>query len=157
MSIVEKVKTILTGAGASILREDNIGKRKLGYPVNHVRFGYYYAFAFDAETEKINELNNTFRLHEDILRHLITKATKKTAEQLAKEEALLRRILSDEAQEEAANSIEERRERREEAKPKAEEKVAEAPQTEGEQSTAVDEASLDKKLDEILTDTDKIV
>jgi ribosomal protein S6 len=67
--VIDAVTKALTGLGASITRNDMVGKIKLTYPVNHVRYGYYVLVDMDIEASKISALNDVMRLHNDVLRH----------------------------------------------------------------------------------------
>lgn len=67
--VIDAVTKALTGLGATIARNDMVGKIKLTYPVNHVRYGYYVLVDMDLEADKIGALNDLMRLHNDVLRH----------------------------------------------------------------------------------------
>ncbi len=67
--VIDAVTKALTGLGATIARNDMVGKIKLTYPVNHVRYGYYVLVDMDLEASKISALNDLMRLHNDVLRH----------------------------------------------------------------------------------------
>ena len=67
--VIDAVTKALTGLGAAITRNDMVGKIKLTYPVNHVRYGYYVLVDMDLEADKIAALNELMRLHTDVLRH----------------------------------------------------------------------------------------
>lgn len=71
-SLVEKIKGILTGGGAVVSETHDMGKRKLAYPINHVRNGNYVLTYFEAAPDVMAKLNETLRLSVDILRHIIT-------------------------------------------------------------------------------------
>lgn len=70
-TFMEKIGGIITGTGAKISENLNLGKRRLAYPIQHVRQGQYVLVYFEAETPAVAKLNETFRLSTDILRHLI--------------------------------------------------------------------------------------
>lgn len=67
--VIDAVTKSLTDLGATITRNDMVGKIKLTYPVNHVRYGYYVLVDMDLEAGKIAGLNDLMRLHNDVLRH----------------------------------------------------------------------------------------
>jgi small subunit ribosomal protein S6 len=70
-SLVEKIKGIVTGAGATVTETHDLGKRKLAYPINHVRNGNYVLTYFESAPDVMAKLNETLRLSVDILRHMI--------------------------------------------------------------------------------------
>lgn len=72
-AMTEKIGSLATNAGATITATHDMGKRKLAYPITHVRHGHYILVHFDAEPAVVNKLNEMFRLSTDLLRHLIVK------------------------------------------------------------------------------------
>ena len=67
--VIDAVTKALTGLGATIARNDMVGKIKLTDPVNHVLYGYYVLVDMDLEADKSGALNDLMRLHNDVLRH----------------------------------------------------------------------------------------
>jgi ribosomal protein S6 len=67
--VIDAITKALTGLGVTISRNEMVGKIKLTYPVNHVRYGYYILVDMDLETSKVAALNELLRLHTDVLRH----------------------------------------------------------------------------------------
>ncbi len=63
----------LTKLGISMSRNDEVGKIKLGYPMQHVRHGHYMLVVFEAEAAAIAKINEFLRLHNEILRHQIVR------------------------------------------------------------------------------------
>ena len=62
----------ITKNGGSVTKEENWGKQHMAYPVKKNPEGIYYKLDFSADTAKISELNNNFKLTADILRVMIT-------------------------------------------------------------------------------------
>jgi small subunit ribosomal protein S6 len=58
--------------GLSISRNEEIGKIKLGYPMQHVRHGHYVLVVFEAEPASLAKLNEYMRLNNEVLRHQVT-------------------------------------------------------------------------------------
>lgn len=67
--VIDGVTKALSGLGATISRNEMVGKIKLTYPVDHVRYGFYVLVDLDIETSKVGALNDLLRLHSDVLRH----------------------------------------------------------------------------------------
>ena len=67
--VIDAITKALTGLGVTISRNEMVGKIKLTYPVDHVRYGFYVLVDMDIEAAKIPELNDVLRLHNDVLRH----------------------------------------------------------------------------------------
>ncbi|MBI5221214.1 MAG: 30S ribosomal protein S6 [Candidatus Magasanikbacteria bacterium] len=122
----EKVNAILTKNGATISHEENLGKKKLAYPVKKVRYGYYLLVDFDIEPEMLKKTNNDLHLTSDVLRHTIVKRLEPTQGMSEIKQKL-----------EAAKT-----------EVKKEHVVKEAPPKPGREKLSLDD--LDKKLDEIL-------
>lgn len=73
VSLMEKIKGIVESLGGKVMETHDLGRRKLAYPIQHVRNGSYILVYFDADTENAGKINETLRLSADILRHLIVK------------------------------------------------------------------------------------
>lgn len=133
-AITGKIKDTIVSTGAGAVEQHHLGRRKLAYPIKHVRNGNYFLARFEAETPVIAKLNETFRLSGDILRHLIVH-----------HDPRLTKIPSF-VEEEAP-----RREREEERRPeKPAAPIQQAPLQPAKDKMSMEE--LDKKLDEMLTD-----
>ena len=81
---VERFKGVLTGAGASIVNEENWGLRKLAYTIDNKTTGFYYLLEFDAEPTVVATLTTQFRRAEKVIRFLVTKLDKYAAEYAVK-------------------------------------------------------------------------
>lgn len=62
---------LLETAGAKILRNENLGKIRLAYPIKKIRHGSYILVHFDAEGSALSDLNRRIGLTEEVLRHTI--------------------------------------------------------------------------------------
>lgn len=69
---VGKFKKVLTDAGAKITNDESWGLRKLAYPIQHKKTGFYQLFEFDAEPTLVDVLETEYRRDEKILRFLTT-------------------------------------------------------------------------------------
>ncbi|HLD86072.1 MAG TPA: 30S ribosomal protein S6 [Patescibacteria group bacterium] len=131
----EKIHSMLTAEEAKITLEENLGKRKLAYPINRVRHGIYAVTEFDLEPTKLSKIQEWLRLSSDVLRAQLIIKKLKTPEQVAREQALQEKLM------------------------KKQLKAAEAQKTEATQREAAmatpaiqptELADLDKKLEKIL-------
>jgi small subunit ribosomal protein S6 len=134
-SVQDKVRTMLQAEGAKLTHEEDMGKRKLAYPVNHVRHGSYVLVEFDFDSEKIAKLNEWFRLSPDVLRHQLIAKKLKSPEQLAREKAFQEKLQRKQQARAEAEQAEAKGEPIEERQPPV--KPTELP-------------DLDKRLEEIL-------
>jgi len=72
-SQIEKVKAVLEKEGAEIVATDDMGMRKLAYPVQKNNRGYYTVLFFSAKGETISELERNLRINEDVIKFLTVK------------------------------------------------------------------------------------
>ncbi len=125
--VSDSIRQRLEQHGAAVGKHQIWEKRKLAYPVDHVRQGVYIVSEFDLAAEKLNALERDLQLDKALLRHQIVKAYRKTAEDLERE-----------------------------ARHAASERVAERKAVEPVKPTAetrkISKEELDEKLAEILTD-----
>jgi len=75
--ITTGINGVITKTGGNVTKEENWGKQRLAYPVKKSPEGIYYKLDFSADTSKIAELNNSFKLNTDILRVMITAKREK--------------------------------------------------------------------------------
>ncbi len=136
--IQEKVHKMLADEGAKITLEDNWGKRKLAYPINHVRHGTYVVTEFDLEPEKLGKVQAWLRLSADLLRSQLIAKKLKTPEQIAREQALQEKLMK--------KQIKANENQKAEAIAKAETEAGLVPTA----MASTELADLDKKLEEIL-------
>ena len=73
---VGKFKKILTDGGAKIINDENWGLKKLAYPIQHKKTGFYQLFEFQAEATLIDHLETEYRRDEKIMRFLTTSLDK---------------------------------------------------------------------------------
>jgi small subunit ribosomal protein S6 len=72
-TILQRVQRYLENVEAQVFNFKSWGLRRLAYKIQNQREGRYYLVHFEAESEKINDLDRNLRLIEDILRHLIVR------------------------------------------------------------------------------------
>lgn len=67
--VIDNVTKGIAALGATVTRNDMVGKLKLTYPIDKVRYGFYVLTELDLEADKLAALNEYLRLHNDVLRH----------------------------------------------------------------------------------------
>ena len=72
-SAVEKVKTIISKAEGTISTSELWGRRKLAYPIEKHRDGFYVYMMFNADAKLPGMLNHHYRVTDSILRGLTIK------------------------------------------------------------------------------------
>ncbi len=73
---VEKVKSLIVQKGGDVTLTEKWGRRRLAYPIGRQREGYYTFMQFNAEPSFVAELNQFFRVSEEVIRQLICTALK---------------------------------------------------------------------------------
>jgi len=73
---ITKVKDILAKEGAELVGTNDMGMRKLAYPVQKNDRGYYTVLFYKAEGTVINELERNLKINEDIIKFLTVKYVK---------------------------------------------------------------------------------
>ncbi len=84
-STIAALRKLLEEHGAVIAKHGIWEKRKLAYPVNHVRQGTYVVTEFDMEPAEVAAIERTLHLDKAVLRHIVVKAHKKTAKEIEQE------------------------------------------------------------------------
>lgn len=130
--IVEKVNSLILSNHGKITLTEDLGKKRLAYPIKGFRYGYYNLAEFDMAGENLINLDRALRLANEILRQQIVAKTVRTAEQIAADKTIAEKI--------AARNIKEEKMAQEKIKETAKEKV--------------DLKDLDERLDKILETND---
>lgn len=65
-----EIRQLLTGGGATFVKEDVWGKRMLAYQIGHKREGYYVFWQFEAPGTVIKPLEYKLKLSDQVLRFL---------------------------------------------------------------------------------------
>lgn len=70
---VARFRTIIERTGGEVVAENDWGKRKLAYEIDHRPDGFYYVMRFTAGERTLVELKRILRVSDDVLRHMIVK------------------------------------------------------------------------------------
>ena len=70
-TVSQEVDKFLTDQGGKILTQEMMGKKKLAYPINKTRNGFYVLETFDLEGRKLQSLDDKLRSMEPIIRYLV--------------------------------------------------------------------------------------
>ena len=73
---VQKFVDLIKSQQGSITSQENWGLKKLAYPIQNKKSGFYHLFEFQAPAESINELELEFRRDERVMRYLTVKLDK---------------------------------------------------------------------------------
>ncbi|WP_010177452.1 30S ribosomal protein S6 [Aquimarina agarilytica] len=73
---VKKYEDLLTENGAKMVAKEDWGLKKLAYPIQHKKSGFYHLFEYTVSGEVINKLEILFRRDERIMRYLTVSLDK---------------------------------------------------------------------------------
>lgn len=69
----EFIKSVIQNNGGEIAAVEDIGVRKLAYPIQKFERGHYYIIYFTAPSHTVKELERIYRITEDVIRFLTIK------------------------------------------------------------------------------------
>lgn len=70
--VTESVKKIVADFGGENIEEQQLGKKKLAYPIKKTRNGFYVVLDFDMDTKKVNDLDAKIRTQDaSIIRYIL--------------------------------------------------------------------------------------
>lgn len=80
----DNIQTIITDQGGSIVRMDDMGRRKMAYEINRKKEGYYVLFEIEGSGREIAELERRMRVNDLIMRYLTVRVDeeRKTADKV---------------------------------------------------------------------------
>ncbi len=70
---IENIKKIITDGKGKVVSTNEMGQRKLAYPIKKEINGLYYVLTFSSDNDTLNELERRIKINENILRHLIIR------------------------------------------------------------------------------------
>ena len=70
-TVTDGVLKMIDSLGGKVIKEEQMGKKKLAYPVKKTRNGFYSCVNFDLDSLKVNELDAKIRASDGIIRHLV--------------------------------------------------------------------------------------
>lgn len=71
--VIEKMKEVLTKAGANILKLDNSGKKKLAYDIQHERKGTFITVQFEGPSTVVAELERFQRMEDQVMKFMTVR------------------------------------------------------------------------------------
>ena len=77
---VKKYEDFLDSKGAKMINKENWGLKKLAYPIQHKKSGFYHLFEYQVDGEVIEPLELMFRRYERMMRFLTVKLDKHAVE-----------------------------------------------------------------------------
>ncbi|MEW6196458.1 MAG: 30S ribosomal protein S6 [Bacteroidota bacterium] len=84
-STIAHLQEAITSHGGELIEVDKWGRKRLAYPIQKAKSGYYVIFRFNAPTEILSTLERNYRLDESIIRYLTIVLDKDALEAIAKQ------------------------------------------------------------------------
>jgi small subunit ribosomal protein S6 len=72
-AMIERYKTLITGAKGTVHRVEDWGRRQLAYPIEKLVKAHYVLMNIECDGKTLDELENGFRYNDAVLRHLTIK------------------------------------------------------------------------------------
>ena len=77
---VKKYEKFLTSKGAKFVSKEDWGLKKLAYPIQNKKSGFYHLFQYSVEPNAISDLEVEFSRDERFMRHLTVRLDKHAVE-----------------------------------------------------------------------------
>ncbi len=69
----QRVADQITTRGGQVDKVDTWGRRRMFYPIKQIQDGHYVLYTFHSEPQSVRELEASWRISDDVLRHLVTR------------------------------------------------------------------------------------
>lgn len=102
---ISRIQETIKNNGGKIVELDRWGRKRLAYPIQKSKTGYYLILRFSAPSELISILERSLRLDENVIRYLTVVLNKKALEGIAKQKES-DRVAKENAEQEAAQAAE---------------------------------------------------
>lgn len=79
-AILERIEQIVSNYGGQIMRVNQWGRRRLAYPIERNRDGFYVFIDMVLTPETVSELDRTLKVSEEVIRHLIKRRDPKAVQ-----------------------------------------------------------------------------
>ncbi len=75
-SMVERFSNVVIEQGGEVVKVDEWGIRRLAYPIEKYREGYYVVMNFNAEADVPKELERVFKITDGVMRYMVIREEK---------------------------------------------------------------------------------
>jgi small subunit ribosomal protein S6 len=72
--VTEKVSQFIADGGGQVTNVNHWGRRRLAYPIQKQKEGYYVLMQVQLDPESIGELERNLKLTEEVIRYLLVRA-----------------------------------------------------------------------------------
>ena len=81
---LDKIKKIIAGAGGTITKEEDDGKKRLAYKISKQEFALYYYFDLSLPSDAPSKISSNLNIADEVLRHLLVRVDERKAKFAAK-------------------------------------------------------------------------
>ena len=71
--MIDRYKSMITGNSGAVHRVEDWGRRQLAYPIDKLVKAHYVLLNIECDNKTLDELENSFRYNDAVLRHLTVK------------------------------------------------------------------------------------
>jgi len=79
-AMVDRYKASIESAGGKIHRHEDWGRRLLAYPIQKIHKAHYILLNIECGQDSLDELTNTFRFNDAVIRHMVIRRKKAITE-----------------------------------------------------------------------------
>jgi small subunit ribosomal protein S6 len=79
-AILERIEQIVKNYDGQVVKVNQWGRRRLAYPIEHHRDGYYVFIDMILTPETVLELDRTLKVSEEVMRHLVKRRDPKAVQ-----------------------------------------------------------------------------
>lgn len=72
-TVIAKVDAILTESGAALTKTEKWGERKLAYPIDKKKTGFYVLTTLEMDGTRLVEVERKLNITEEVMRYIIVK------------------------------------------------------------------------------------
>ena len=69
--VIDEIKQSAESLGGVIQKHEDLGKKRLAYPIKNTKLGQYVVVNFESPAEKVGELEHKVRTNPAIIRHIV--------------------------------------------------------------------------------------
>jgi small subunit ribosomal protein S6 len=79
-AILERIEKIVKNYDGQVVKVNQWGRRRLAYPIEHHRDGYYVFIDMILAPETLPELDRTLKVSEEVMRHMVKRRDPKAVQ-----------------------------------------------------------------------------
>ena len=91
-AILERIEKIVNNYDGQVVKVNQWGRRRLAYPIEHHRDGYYVFIDMILTPETVLELDRTLKVSEEVMRHMVKRRDPKAVQKEREERKSVRLV-----------------------------------------------------------------